>query len=56
MFTSEDEPFEPVPSNIKIDDEDEPIFDATETKFDPTQITWSEAPVKQEEIVIVSIR
>lgn len=47
---------EPFPPNIKVDDEDEPIFEVTETKFDPTQISWNDAPVKQEEIVVVSIR
>lgn len=53
LFTS-DEPPEPIASNIKVDDEDEPIYDASETKFDPTHLSWTDAPVKQEEIVVVS--
>lgn len=53
LFTS-DEPVEPIASNIKVDDDYESSFDVSETKFDPTQISWTDAPVKQEEIVIVS--
>lgn len=55
MFTSE-EPFEPaIASNIKMDDDDgSSTFGVTESKFDPTQMTWTEANVKEEEIVIVS--